>query len=211
MIPRRLAGVSLALAAATFWLSWWLMPGVGVVDAGVILDLVSARRPWVVASVIAQLVSAALFAPGLLGVAALARARSSRLLEWAAVILLVGAMGSAADAIFHIAAYEMTDPSAPRAAMLPVMERLQTAGLRFLIPLVLAYFAGSIALATGMARVGVVPRLYPALAWIGLALLPVSARFAQGVDTQRLLALAGLGLLSASTCWAGIALAGARD
>jgi len=176
----------------------------------VILDLVSAQRPWVTASVTAQLVSAALFAPGLVGVAAFARERGSLLLEVAAVVLLVGAMGSAADAIFHVAAYEMTDPSAPRAAMLPVMERLQTAGLRFLIPLVLAFFAGSVALATGMARERVVPRLCPALAWIGLALLPASARFAQGAEAQRLLALAGLGLLSAAVGWAGVALARSR-
>ena len=94
------------------------MPGVGVIDAGMILDLVAQQRALVMASVVVQLVSAALFAPGLLGVAAVARSRRARLLE------------------------------AATEAMLPVMERLQGDGVRQLTPLVLAFFVDSIASCT---------------------------------------------------------------
>jgi hypothetical protein len=39
------AGICLAAAAGLFWLSWALMPGVGVTDAGRIFELVASQRP----------------------------------------------------------------------------------------------------------------------------------------------------------------------
>jgi hypothetical protein len=56
----RLAGASRVAAAALFWLSWLLMPGVGVTDTRRSFELVGARRSAVLASVVLQLVSAAL-------------------------------------------------------------------------------------------------------------------------------------------------------
>ena len=58
---------SLTAAATLFWVSWLLMPGVGVTAAGQIFDLVSSQRSLVLASVILQLGSAALYVPGLVG------------------------------------------------------------------------------------------------------------------------------------------------
>lgn len=207
MISNRVAGASLVLAAVTFWLSWLLMPGVGVIDAHVILERVARERASVSASVLVQLVSAALFAPALIGMAMLARARRSRLLEAGAVILLVGAMGSAADAIIHLVAYEMTDPNAPRGAMLPVMDRLQLGLPAYLGFMVAAFFLGAIALAAGAARARLVGWVCLFLVLGGCALLPIAGAFAQGSDPQRTLGLAGLGLLSLGLCWVGVALA----
>jgi hypothetical protein len=206
LISIRVAGVLLAMAAGTFWLSWVLMPGVGVVDAARILELVAQQRGLVTASVVVQLLSSVLFVPGLIGVSALARVRGSQMLEVGSTLLMIGALGSAADAIFHLAAYEMTHPSAAPAAMLPVMERLQTGGVRFLAPFVLAFFAGSIVLATAMGRERLVARLCPLLACVGVALLPVSGLFSLDATPHRLLALAGLGLVSAAVGWSGIGL-----
>ena len=56
----RKAGWLLSAAAAFFWLSWALMPGVGVTAAAQIFDLVSKQRPYIMLSVVAQLLSAAL-------------------------------------------------------------------------------------------------------------------------------------------------------
>ena len=47
------------------WLSWLLMPGVGVTDSAQIFALVERKRPSVMISVVAQLISAALTAPSL--------------------------------------------------------------------------------------------------------------------------------------------------
>src|SRR5215470_18829682 len=59
----RNTGLLLIAAATLFWLSWWLMPGVGVTDAAEIFNLVGSRRPYVMLSVITQLLSAALYVP----------------------------------------------------------------------------------------------------------------------------------------------------
>ncbi|MFN0104805.1 MAG: hypothetical protein ACKV2U_22315 [Bryobacteraceae bacterium] len=40
----RISGLLLIAAAILFWLSWLLMPGVGIADAKLILQLVSAGR-----------------------------------------------------------------------------------------------------------------------------------------------------------------------
>jgi len=120
----RSSGVWLIVASALFWLSWLLMPGVGLTDARQILERVGAHRDEVFASAVCQLLSAAAYAPGLAGVLAADLARSSRLVRVGAIVLLIGAMGSAADAIFHLVAYEMTAPALTGDALEIIMRQL---------------------------------------------------------------------------------------
>lgn len=130
--------IGLGLAAAAFFGAWLLMPGVGITDAQRIFDLVGAHRGQVLASSVLQLFSAACYAP-----AAVALVIARPALRVPATLLLVGAMGSAADAIFHLFAYEMTAPGAPSEALLPVMARMQGPGLVWILPLILSFFVGT--------------------------------------------------------------------
>jgi hypothetical protein len=150
------------------------------------------------ASVIAQLVSAACYAPALVGVARLPEAAGRRSLVAGAVLLLIGAMGSAADAILHLLAVEMVAPGIDRTAMVPVMERMQGPNLVLLAPLILAFFVGSLVLAIGFVRAGLVSRWNP---WL-FALAPPALALGGG--------LALLACVSASQAWLGVALRGAR-
>jgi hypothetical protein len=165
-------GLWLVAAAVLFWVAWAFMPGVGITDAALIFERVGASRGQVLASAVLQLVSAACYAPALV---ALAVARPA--LRRGATLLLVGAMGSAADAIFHLFAYEMTAPGVPSAALLPVMTRMQGPGLVWILPLIACFFAGSVVLFLGARRAGPVPgagALWAALAVV-VALLFASA------------------------------------
>ena len=65
----RFTGLLLASGSACFWISWLLMPGVGVTDADKILSLVSTQPRQVLLSSILQLLSAALFALAIPGLA----------------------------------------------------------------------------------------------------------------------------------------------
>ena len=206
-MTRRLAGASLVMAAALFWLAWLLMPGVGITDAARILELVGQHASRVRTSVAAQLLSAALYAPALVGIVATRRLRRVRMVRVGAILLAIGAMGSAADAVFHLLAAEMVAPGVDRAAMLPVMARMQGAGLLYIAPLILCFFAGSAVLALGFARAGAAPR---ACAWmlaaaLGLAL--IGGPLASGnPGAARAVGLAVLGLVSASQAWLGLTL-----
>jgi hypothetical protein len=134
--------VWLGLASLLFWAAWLLMPGVGVTDTDTIFALVGQHRPRVMLSVCLQLLSAAAYAPGVVGLMHGQGAEASRALRWGAALLVVGAMGSAADAIFHLVAYEMTAPDVATAAMVPVMKMLQGPDLKLLAPMILSFFAG---------------------------------------------------------------------
>ena len=195
----------LIAAAATFWIGWLLMPGVGVTDAAVILDAVGAHRGAVLASSILHLVCAALFALAIPGLARLAAGRG-RVLGVAASLLAVGACAIAADAIFHFVAYEMTAPGVDRAAMLPVMVQLQTNDLRYLMPLVLALFLGAGALAGGASRAGLVSRWNPRLHGIAVATAVLGGGLLGPRGGGRFVGLAFLGLVSASIAWVGAVL-----
>ena len=203
----RLAGASLIAAAALFWLSWLLMPGVGITDAGRILDLVGQHSARVRVSVALQLLSAACYAPALVGIVATRRLRRQRWVRAGAILLSIGAMGSAADAVFHLLAVEMVGAGIDRAGVLPVMERMQAAGLLFIAPLILAFFAGSGVLALGFARAGVVSRTNPILLVLAVALAAIGAAFAAGnAAAARAVGLCVLGLVSASQAWIGLGL-----
>src|SRR5215470_13674671 len=121
----KLTGTLLILASALFWLAWKLMPGVGVTDTATIFALVREHRADVYLSVVVQLVSAAACAAAVAGLLLGERARTSWAMRAGAVLLLLGALGSAADAIFHVVAFEMTAPGIDLGAMAPVMQKLQ--------------------------------------------------------------------------------------
>lgn len=206
-MSQRFAGAALLLAAALFWLAWALMPGVGITDAGRILELVGEHAARVRVSVAAQLLSAACYAPALVGIVATRRLRRQRAVRAGAILLSIGAMGSAADAVFHLLAAEMVAPGVDRAAMLPVMARLQGAGLLYIAPLILCFFAGSAVLALGFVRAGAAPRASVLLLLAALALAVVGGPLASGADAAaRAVGLGVLGLVSASQVWLGLAL-----
>jgi hypothetical protein len=192
-VSARAAGAWLVAAALLFWLAWALMPAVGITDTREIFENVAARASRVRVSVIVQLASAACYAPALVSVARSPSADRHRSIVAGAVLLLIGAMGSAADAVLHLLAVEMVAPGIDREAMIPLMERMQGPNLALLGPLIAAFFAGSVVLAVGSVRAGIVPRWN---AWLHALALPA-------------LALGGLALLacvSASQAWIGLAL-----
>jgi hypothetical protein len=170
MLPRRtMSGMALIGAAVLFWAAWLLMPGVGVTDAREIFGLVGSRRGAVLASVVLQLVSAVLYVPALLGLSTTRTALRRPAVKWGATLLIVGAMGSAADAMLHLLAYAMTAPEVDRAAVTPVMAFMQGPGLMLLAPLLLSFFVGGALLSFALAAEGVVSRWSPRLQMIGLA------------------------------------------
>lgn len=184
------------------------MPGVGVTDSARIFELVGASRSSVAASVLVQLLSAVLYVPALLGIATDAHFGAAKGVRGAAGLLLVGAMGSAADAVLHLLGFAMTAPGVDRDAAIPVMQFMQVPGLAALAPLIAAFFAGGAWLSVAFARAGVVtaanPWLYATAAGIAVAGgLVASAGFA----TSRAVGLAFLAAVSAAQAWLGVALA----
>lgn len=198
----RLAGGLLVTGSATFWVCWALMPMPGTTDPAFILDAVAAARPQVLASCAVQLLSAAawtvalVLAPGPPG-------RRGQLAWWGgASLLAVGMTASAADAIYHLAAYELTDPAVPVDVALPVMSRLQGVDLALLLPGVGAFAVGlGVFVLAGIQR-ELISRA--SLAWfaaavvagVGRALLPGSA-------APRIAALAALACACAPVAWMG--------
>ncbi len=141
-MQRTLSAAALAAAAVLIWIAWWLMPDAATNDATAILDAVARHRAAVHASALVQLAGAALLVPGLLG-EVLARPGARRA---GTTLMLLGAVGMAADAVYHQLAYEMTAPGLARAALLPVMVKMQTEELRPLTPLLLGFVVGAIVL-----------------------------------------------------------------
>jgi hypothetical protein len=199
-------GWGLVFASVLFWVSWVCMPGVGVTDAREIFALVGADRGWVAASVVLQLVSAALYAPALVDLVS-SGAGSRRGVRTGAALLLVGAMASAADAMLHLLAYAMTGPGLDERTLIAVMGFMQGPGLVLLAPLLLAFFAGGAVLSAALARAGVVPRWNPRLHALASAVAAVGGLAASlDVVPARLVGLATLGLVSAAQAGIGLAL-----
>lgn len=164
----RVAGACLVGAAISFWLAWFLMPLPGTTDTAFILEQVEKTRGRVFWSVAVQILSSALFVPGLLGLFAATSLRGSSGAFAAASLVGIGATGLAADAIYHLLAFEMTAPGVTREAMVPVMDRFQSADLAFVGPQLIALVAGGGWLVWLSARAGVAPRRAPL--WVGLTL-----------------------------------------
>jgi len=145
--------MSLIVAATLFWMAWFLMPEPGTTDASFILQAIAEQRGRVLLSAILQTVCAVATVPAVLSVTA----SRSRLVRAGAVLLLVGSLGNAADAVYHQMAYEMTAPDVVRAAMFPVMTRMQTEQIALLVPLLLSFLPGAACLCIGLAREGRAP------------------------------------------------------
>jgi hypothetical protein len=195
-----LAGWALAAGSIFLWLAWVLMPDAATNDAAHILAAVASQRDAVHRSTILQLAGAALLVPGLV-----AEAVPGRGTRAGAIALLWGAMGMAADAVYHQLAYEMTAPGLAPDAMLPVMTRMQTDELRPLVPLLLMFLAGAVLLGWQRAR----RRLGPA--WISRLLMAPLATIPLGVIgvlalglPRRAVALATLGAICAGLASLGL-------
>ncbi|MGH2897081.1 MAG: hypothetical protein ACRDMZ_00280 [Solirubrobacteraceae bacterium] len=208
MDPRRFGGVCLVGAAVTFWLTWFLMPMPGTTDVVFILAQVGATPERVWWSVAAQLVSSALFVPGLLAFAAAPELRGSPLAFVSASLAGIGATGFAADAIYHLLAYEMTRPEIARDAMVPVMTRFQSQDLVFVAPQLLLLLLGFLLLSVCAARARLVPRTNPGL-YLAALVLALGGGLLAGAIPQgrRAVALGVLALISLSVSWVGVALA----
>ncbi len=211
-MSERASGFWLVAAASLLWFSWWLMPGVGITDAQKILDGVAQQRALVSASVILQLLSAACYAPALIGLVARPSAGSDRQMCMAAIFLLIGAMGSAADAIFHLLAYAMTAPGLDPSSFVGLMQIMQGQGLRFILPLSAAFLVGSVWLSVVLARRHLVSLWNPALHGLALGVAIAGGLLSSDVGVaDRTVGLAVVALVVGSQVWAGAALVSTRE
>jgi hypothetical protein len=206
ILDRRFVAAMLTGTAACFWTGWMLMPGVGITDAGTILTLVAMHPDRVLVSALLQLASAALLALAIPGLATRFVGRDRRWGALATGLLSVGACGDAADAIYHQLAYEMVRPGVDANAMLPVMQRMQSFDLLFLLPMITAFLFGCVALSVSAARLKIVSRWNPFLYVTIVTLTVAGSRLAADAHLERMLALLCLGLLAASLAWIAIGL-----
>lgn len=199
-VPPQIGGWCLIAAAAFFWPAWYLMPEPGTVDAAFILRAIASQRGSVMLSAVLQTMCAVAVVPGVLSVAP----SRSTLVIAGAVLTLIGALGNAADAVYHQMAYEMTAAGVDRVAMLPVMTRMQTVQIVLLAPLLVAFFPGAACLCIGLAREGRAPRKVGRLFAIALA-IGVTGAILAGVFgmSPRILTLKALALFSAALAWTG--------
>src|SRR5262249_46550927 len=124
----------------------------------------------------------------------------------------IGVTGFAADAIYHLVAYEMSRPGISREAMLPVMERLQSADLVFIGPQLLALLAGVVLLAATSARRGLAARRVPFELCLALGVAVAGGAAVRALGSgRRAVALAVLALFSLAVAELGAALARARS
>jgi hypothetical protein len=203
----RNAGLLLIAAAALFWLSWFLMPGVGVTDAAQIFDLVGRNRSSVMLSVVSQLLSAGLYVPALLGICAAVNHTPDSKVRWGVGFLLLGAMGSAIDSVFHLLAYAMTMPGLERASLLQVMAFMQGPGLRLVAPFIASFFVGSIWLSVTLSSRRTVSKasMYVYLIALGIALAGAAA-VSGGLISSRSVGLLVLGAISMAQTTLGLEL-----
>ncbi len=202
----------LILASLAFWVSWFLMPGVGITDTATIFTLVSSHRAHVLASVVLQLLSAAMYAPGIIAIVSAHPARLSPVVRAGGALRAIGAMGSAADAVFHLVAYEMTAPGVALDAVAPVMRRLQGKDLTLLLPFVAAFFLGHALLVAALRKRGTLAALGGYL----LAAAPVvviagAPATRAGLVTGRLVALLLLACVAGSLAFLGLSMVAEDD
>jgi len=183
------------------------MPGVGVTDAAQIFELVARKRWSVMLSVITQLLSAALYIPALLGISWGMRQTSNAGVRWGTGLLLLGAMGSAIDAVFHLVAYAMTMPGLEPSSLLKVMAFMQGPGLRLVAPFILGFFVGGVFLSIALVKSGAVSKasayMYPIA--LGIAVLGGAAA-SGGILPSRVVGLSVLGAVSISQALVGFEL-----
>jgi hypothetical protein len=86
------------------------------------------------------------------------------------------------------------------------MRIVQGRGLRFIVPLVAAFFAGSVWLSIASARRRLVPRWSPWLHALALGSALAGGLLARGPAAQRLVGLAVLGVVAGAQAQVGVAL-----
>jgi hypothetical protein len=125
------------------------MPDPGTTDTRHILEIVNQSRTAVLLSVITQIISSVLY---LITLFLLVKRRfSNKAILTGAILFGIGAMGLCADAFFHLLAYFMTDKSVTiQQDVIQVMDFMQTAGVVFLLPLLLSLFIGGLVLIIGL-------------------------------------------------------------
>ena len=124
----------------------------------------------------------------------------------------IGATGFAADAIYHLLAAEMVAPGVAREAMLPVMERFQSADLAFIVPQLLALVVGVGWLALLAARAGAASRWTPRLLALALLVAVAGGAAARAFGGgRRAVALGALALFSLAIAELGRGAARARS
>lgn len=203
----RYAGLLFTVAAVLFWLSWLLMPGVGVTDAAKIFDLVARQRSSVLLSVVTQFLSAALYVPALLGISCSIDHTSDPGGRWGVGLLLLGAMGCAIDAVFHLLAYAMTMPGVEPRSLLQVMTFMQGPGLRLVAPFIASFFLGGILLSTALAKKRTVSKASMYLHLGSLVIAVIGAVAASGgVISSRAVGLSVLGAVSMAQASVGFEL-----
>jgi hypothetical protein len=185
--------LALALGAVALWAAWALMPDAATNDAVHILTAVAAAREAVHASALLQLFGSALLAAGL--AAEVADARRTRA---SAIATLLGVVGMAADAVYHQLAYEMTAPGVSRDGVLPVMIRMQKVELRPVVPLLLLFLIGTIALGVQRLRQSIGSRWTALLLMAPAVIVPLGVVGMVAFDVpRRVVALGTLGLTCA--------------
>lgn len=201
--PRdRLAGACMIAAATGLWLAWALMPDAATNDPARILVQIGAHRPRVWLSALVQLAACAAFAPAVLQLAG----RGGRATFAGGALLLIGAMGMAADAVYHQAAYQVAAPDLDPAAVVPVLARMQGEDIKSLIPLLLALFVGAPLLAHGLAREGRAPRWVARLLLLAFAFALLGALAAKFLAVPaRVVALGFLGMVCGGLAALGVA------
>jgi hypothetical protein len=188
------------------------MPGVGVTDAAQIFKLVARQRSLVMLSVVTHLLSSTLYVPALLGISCAFSQMSGAGVRWGASLLLLGAMGSAIDAVFHLVAYAMTMPGLELSSLLKVMAFLQGPGLRLVAPFIISFFVGGVLLSIALAKKGTVSKISAYMYPIALEVALVGGAAASGgFISSRVVGLALLGIVSFAQVSLGLELARTRE
>lgn len=201
-------GLLFILAGITFWLGWFLMPDAGTNDAVHILQLVSAHRQNVWLSVLAHMLCSVLLAIGVIGIQTDPRMSKSKTTRWGASLVSLGAIGVCLDAFFHLIACYMTADGVSLTAMAAPMTLIQTQGIKFLIPFLLALIIGGTVYTAGFYHVGatsVWPKrvLLAGLAWALIGGI-ISAQLGTG---HQLVTLGFLSWISLGYIWGGFEVA----
>jgi hypothetical protein len=197
---QRAAGMAMAVAAITFWISWYLMPDQGTADTMHILRIVHEARDAVFVSVVVQIFSSVVYALAIV-LYLVSFSGHSRSTVAGSVLLIIGAMGMCADAFFHLLAAFMTDEAVHlQEHTVLIMQAMQTRGILFLAPLLLPFFAGTFLLAAGSSRSGATDRLPLHIATLAVMIAVVGAVIVNTVigHGRGILVLVVLGLFALS-------------
>src|SRR5262249_21331337 len=115
--------------------------------------------------------------------------------RWGAGFLLLGAMGSAMDAVFHLLAYAMTAPGLEPSSLLRVMAFMQGPALGIVAPFIVSFFLVGIFLWIGITKKGTIAKASEYLHMPALGIV-VAAAASGGIVSNRAVGLLVLGAIS---------------